>query len=70
MDYTYLGKNLEECLEQAEKDLSISKSQINYDIIKEEKGFLKKKCEIIIHVLDKRCKGRSYKRRRTIITRR
>jgi uncharacterized protein (DUF342 family) len=52
MDYNYLGKSLEECLEQAEKDLSITKNKINYEIIKEEKGFLKKKCEIVIHVLD------------------
>lgn len=57
MDYNYLGKSLEECLEQAEKDLSIAKSEINYDIIKEEKGFLKKKCEIIIHVLDENIAG-------------
>lgn len=52
MEYTYLGKSLEECLEQAEKDLSISRDQINYEIIKEEKGFLRKKCEIIIHTVD------------------
>jgi len=52
MDYNYVGKSLEECLEQAEKDLSITRNEINYEIIKEEKGFLKKRCEIIIHVLD------------------
>lgn len=52
MNYTYLGKTLEECLLQAEKDLSISISKMNYDIIKEENGFFKKKCEITIHVLD------------------
>ncbi|HEY5524530.1 MAG TPA: flagellar assembly protein A [Clostridium sp.] len=56
MDYNYSGKNLEECLEQAEKDLSISRNQINYDILKEEKGFLKKKCEITIHILDTNAK--------------
>lgn len=50
MDYNYSGKSLEECLEQAEKELSIKKNEINYEITKEEKSFLKKKYEIIVHV--------------------
>ncbi|MBD7909875.1 MULTISPECIES: FapA family protein [Clostridium] len=50
MDYNYSEKSLEECLKKAEKELSILRDKLDYEVIKEEKGFFKKKCIIKVHV--------------------
>lgn len=49
MNYEYKGKDLEECLLKAEKDLKLSRKQFQYEIIKQEKGFFKRKT--IINVI-------------------
>jgi uncharacterized protein (DUF342 family) len=58
MDYNYSGKNIEECLKKAEKELSISRDEFNYEILKEEKGFFKKKCIIKVLITDEKVESK------------
>lgn len=54
MGKQFEGKNLEECLKKAELELKISKDDLDYKIIKQEKGiFSKKVCQIEV---DTNCK--------------
>lgn len=46
MDCNFMGKNLEECLCEAERQLSIPRNELVYKIIKEEKSIFRKHCEI------------------------
>ena len=46
MDCNFMGKNLEECLCEAERQLSIPRNKLVYKIIKEENGIFRKRCEI------------------------
>ncbi|MGG7176613.1 flagellar assembly protein A [Clostridium paraputrificum] len=48
MKKEYSGSTLEECLAKAEENLSIPRTEIDYDIIKEERGFFKKYYEILV----------------------
>lgn len=50
MEYRFTGRKLEECLKKAELKLSMDRKNFNYNIISEEKGFLKKKCVIAVHL--------------------
>lgn len=53
MKKIFRGKNLEECLTKAEKVLNVRKGDINYKILKEEKGiFSKRICEIEVDMKD------------------
>ena len=49
MKKEYSGSTLEECLSKAEKNLSIPRNEIDYEIIKEEKKLFKKHCEILVN---------------------
>ncbi|VYU69343.1 hypothetical protein [Clostridium paraputrificum] len=42
----FMGKNLEECLCEAERQSSILRNKLVYKIIKEEKSIFRKHCEI------------------------
>ncbi|MFR3909652.1 MAG: Jag N-terminal domain-containing protein [Clostridium paraputrificum] len=44
MDCNFMGKNLEECLCEAERQLSIPRNELVYKIIKEEKSIFRKHC--------------------------
>lgn len=46
MSCNFMGKNLEECLCEAERQLSIPRNKLVYKIIKEEKSIFRKHCEI------------------------
>ena len=46
MNCNFIGKNLEECLCEAERQLSIPRNKLVYKIIKEENGIFRKRCEI------------------------
>lgn len=49
MNYKYLGKTLEECLEKAELELNVKRDMFKYEIVSEEKGWLKKRCTINVN---------------------
>lgn len=53
MNLKFSATSLEDCLEKASSELNISKESLNYKIIKEEKGFFKKKVEIEIIIEEK-----------------
>lgn len=46
MGLSFLGKNLNECLEKASKKLKVPVDEINYSIVKESKNIFFKHCEI------------------------
>lgn len=50
MEYKFSGKNKEECLSKAEKELSVAKSDINYKVLVETKSLFKSRCEILVIV--------------------
>ena len=45
-------KSLEKCIERAEKELSLTREQFEYTILSEEKGFMKKHCEILVEIAE------------------
>lgn len=49
MNMKFEGRNLEECLGLAEKKLAIGRENFRYEILGEEKSFLKKKCVIAVY---------------------
>lgn len=43
MNRTYVGKYLDECLNNASKELNVAEEDLNYKIIKDNHSFINKK---------------------------
>ncbi len=50
----FKGENLAQCLTIASKEVNIPDNEINYKIIKEKNGLLKKECIIEVHIEEKK----------------
>lgn len=52
MNRTYVGKYLDECLNNASKELNVAEEDLNYKIIKDNHSFINKKVEIEVMDVD------------------